>query len=391
MFTYTSPIFVFSNVKSLLIVVNFRSPCSSFREASILHRVEFICDHPQILFQYLIGYESLSNIESRIFQYFRAAFWRNSLISLTGLYESILEPALGNATRQDAGGDIQTGLDGVTIKTAEQEHPGRGCVVLNPGLVALHPEERLLHEPAEATQQLSLSQVEDSSIIEACAGESEDLLWDLSGMRADVSNEQVGLQISTEDYDEQNLLQDSDSEKLQRLLEERTVELQKAEAAREKAKQESADLGNAIKILWTQVNDVKVALKEQKEKYRNLQSQSQTEMLAEKARADAAEQKVIKLQQEHNRCVQARQILQTRLNDAQEDKKKRQEEYNDLRNVSTTQFYKKSGQIQAKLRQEYEETIEDYQAKQDLNEEILAGVKANLNAAEAMIDELQAE
>ena len=310
-------------------------------------------------------------------------------MSLTGLYESTPEP--GNAARHDTGGDFQTGPDGMTIKTAEQEHPGRGYVILNPGLGALHPEERLLHEPAEAAHQSSLSQVEDSSTIEAYAGESEDLLWDLSGMRADMSNEQVGLEKFTEDHNEQILLQDSNNEKLQLLLEETTTELQKAETAREKAEQESADLENAVKMLLARVNDVNVALKEQKEKYRNLQSQSQTEMLTEKARTDAAEQKVIELQEELDRCVKSRQVLQTRLSDAKEDKKKQQEEYNDLKNASATQSYEKSGQIQAKLRQEYEETIEDYQAKQNLNEEILAEVKANLKAAEAMVDELQAE
>lgn len=239
-------------------------------------------------------------------------------------------------------------------------------------------EAGLLQKPAGGAQRAQSIQLENSPMIEECAEEAETPLWDLSGMGGRGSNEQVNLQKSTEDLDEQNLYQESSEGILQLQLEDVTMELQRAEVARKSAEQGSAELENAVETLQAELQDLTVALGQEKGKTRDLRSQSRTktqELIIEKHRADAAEQELIKLQREQDRHIESRRVLLVRLKDAEEDKNKKQQEYDDVMDALTTQQKEERWQMTAKLKHEYEAIIED--------------VKAKLESANTTIDEMQ--
>lgn len=364
-FTHSSPTSMLSDMKYLLIVANSRSPHLTLREAFPLHRFEVIFDHPQILFQCVVSNDALSEVESKIFQYCDAFFWKNGLTLLANFRKSALEPYSGNVTYQNTYGGSRNRPD----ITARQEYPERKFVSSGSGLMASDLEAGLLQEPAEGVQQTQLMQLENSPMIEECAEEAETLLWNLSSMGGRGSNVQVNLQRLTEDLAEQDLYQESSEGNLQLQLEDVTMKLRRAEEARKSAEQGSAELGNAVETLRAQLQDLIAALEQEKAKTQNLRSQSRTktqELIIEKHRADAAEQELIKLQREQDRHIESRRVLLMRLNDAEEDKNKQQQEYDDVMNDLTTQQKEERCQMIAKLKHEYEATIEDLTAKLDL-------------------------
>ena len=247
-----------------------------------------------------------------------------------------------------------------------------------------HLEEQLLHEPAEVTHQ-SLSPVENSPIMDEGAVESEDQLWDLFGMKTSVLNGHIDLQESMEDHDEQHLWQKSSEEEVQR------QRLRSAEEARERAEQESADLKDVVKKQQTQIQDVTVAWKQEKRENRDLQSQLQrlkSELMDERSRTNAAEQKVIELEQ---KCHQRLKFILQTMATAEEIKRKREEEYEEENNALTARYIENNGQIQTKLRKEHEAEIEDYQARRKQDDEIIADIQAQLKEAKAIVAALRAE
>lgn len=167
------------------------------------------------------------------------------------------------------------------------------------------------------------------------AVESEDQLWDLFGMKASVLNGHIDLQESMEDHDEQHLWQKSSEEEVQR------QRLRRTEEARERAEQESADLKDVVKKQQTRTQDVTVAWEQEKRENRALQSQLQrlkSELRDERSRTNAAEQKVIELEQ---RCHQRLKFILQTMATAEEVKKKREEEYNEENNALTTRYIEK--------------------------------------------------
>jgi hypothetical protein len=95
------------NVRSLLIIVNSRSPYTSFREAFAHHQIEVIIDHPQLLFQYLVNYDATSDVQSNICKYFYTGFWKGGLISLATFDKDASELSPNGLTNQGTGGEAR--------------------------------------------------------------------------------------------------------------------------------------------------------------------------------------------------------------------------------------------------------------------------------------------
>ena len=368
------------NVRSLLIIVNFRSPHISFREAFAHHQIEVVIDHPQLLFQYLVNYDATSEVQSNICKYFYTSFWKGGLISLAMFDKGASELSSNGLTNQGTGGDVQSDPGCATATTARPGHSKRDAVILRQGLAAPESGEVLVREPVEVTDQEWLS--------EGSAEDSKKLSRDLIGIGARLSSQHD----STEDHDEREISQAFWKEKLEHELEDKTMKLRRAEESLKKAEQEVARSASIIKILEAEVRDSSTVVAVQREKIRDLESESRAkkeEYIAEKVRADVAGQEQIKLTQEYDRQLEWQDNLRMRLNHAVEDRKREKQEYDDLTNALEARYTEERKQVDAKLGVQHDEEVQDLKGNLDLSEETITDLKGKLKSKDMTVASLR--
>jgi hypothetical protein len=364
------------NVRSLLIIVNSRSPHTSFREAFAHHQIEVVIDHPQLLFQYLVNYDATSEVQSNICKYFYTSFWKGGLISPAMFDKGASELSPNGLTNQGTGGDVQNDPGCTIATTAGPGESKRDVVILRQGLAAPESGDMLVREPVEVTDQEWLS--------EESAEGSKGLSWDLIGIGARLSSQHD----STEDYDDREISQAFWEEKLEHELEDKTMKLQRAEESLKKAEQEVAKSASIIKILEAEVRDSSTVVAVQRKKIRDLESESQAkteEYIAGKVRADVAGQEQIKLTQEYDRQLEWQDNLRIRLNHAMEDRKREKQKYDDLTNALEARYTEERKQVNAKLRVQHDEEVQDLKSKLDLSEETITDLKGKLKSKDMRI------
>jgi hypothetical protein len=371
------------NARSLLIVVNSRSPHTSFREAFPHHQVEVVIDHPQLLFQYLANYDAMSEVQSKIFKYFFTSFWKSGLIPLAMFDKGAAELSPNGLTYQGIGGDVQNGPGCATAATAGLEYSKRDVVISLQGLAAPESGEVLGHEPVEAT--------DEEWLFGESTKESKELSWDRISMEDCLLSQQVGLR---EDRDECELLQKSLDEKLQHELEDKIMRLRRTEKYLKEAEEESAKSAGIIKILEAELKEFIVVGAEQCKKIRDLESESRTkteEYATEKARVEAAEQEQVKLNQKYDRQLELQDYLWLRLNQAKEDRERERQEYDESTKALKAQYREESRQVGAKLKVQHEEEVEDLKSKLDLSEETITNLQSKLKSKDMTIANLTSQ